>query len=57
MTPSDIVRAWYDPEFRAALDARQQAQLPDHPSGLQELEDEDLDLVAGGGICRFGSQF
>jgi mersacidin/lichenicidin family type 2 lantibiotic len=55
MNPTDVIRAWTDPEFRARLDPTDRARLPEHPAGLVELDDADLEQVAGGGLCRFGS--
>ena len=42
MTPSDIIRAWKDPRYRAGLTATQQAQLPAHPAGAIELAEPTL---------------
>ena len=42
MTPSDIIRAWKDPSYRAGLSATQQAQLPAHPAGAIELAEPTL---------------
>jgi mersacidin/lichenicidin family type 2 lantibiotic len=42
MTPSDIIRAWKDPGYRAGLSAIQRAQLPAHPAGAIELADPTL---------------
>ena len=42
MTPSDIIRAWKDPNYRAGLPATQLAQLPTHPAGAIELPEPTL---------------
>jgi mersacidin/lichenicidin family type 2 lantibiotic len=42
MTPSDIIRAWKDPSYRAGLPATQRAQLPTHPAGAIELPEPTL---------------
>ena len=42
MTPSDIIRAWKDPRYRAGLPAPQRAQLPAHPAGTIELPEPTL---------------
>ena len=42
MTPSDIIRAWKDPNYRAGLPATQLAQLPAHPAGAIELPEPTL---------------
>jgi mersacidin/lichenicidin family type 2 lantibiotic len=44
----DIVRAWKDEEYRASLTAEERAQLPDHPAGLIDLDDEGMKAVLGG---------
>jgi mersacidin/lichenicidin family type 2 lantibiotic len=45
MTPSDIIRAWKDPHYRAGLPASQLAQLPAHPAGAIELPEPTLHAV------------
>ena len=42
MTPSDIIRAWKDPHYRAGLPATARAQLPTHPAGAIELPEPTL---------------
>jgi mersacidin/lichenicidin family type 2 lantibiotic len=42
MTPSDIIRTWKDPGYRAGLDATQLAKLPAHPAGAIELPEPTL---------------
>jgi mersacidin/lichenicidin family type 2 lantibiotic len=48
LSHTDIIRAWKDEAFRSALTDAQRDALPDHPSGLVELGDAELDGVAGG---------
>jgi mersacidin/lichenicidin family type 2 lantibiotic len=48
LTLTDIVRAWKDETFRARLTDAQRAALPEHPAGIIELSDAELDGVAGG---------
>ncbi|MEU3499428.1 mersacidin/lichenicidin family type 2 lantibiotic [Streptomyces hundungensis] len=36
-TAADVIRAWRDPLFRAALDDRARAALPPHPAGDIEV--------------------
>ena len=48
MSILEIIRAWKDEEYRLSLSAEQQALLPDHPAGLIELADSDLETVVGG---------
>ena len=42
MTPSDIIRAWKDPNYRASLPITELAQLPAHPAGAIELPEPML---------------
>ena len=42
MNPSDIIRAWKDPHYRAGLAATHPAQLPAHPAGAIELAEPTL---------------
>jgi mersacidin/lichenicidin family type 2 lantibiotic len=44
----DVIRAWKDLEFRRSLAPSQRALLPEHPAGLVELADAQLDQAAGG---------
>ena len=48
MDKVDVIRAWKDEEYRASLSDSEQAMLPQHPSGLIDLSDTELDGVAGG---------
>lgn len=48
MSLLEIIRAWKDEEFRQSLSAEQQALLPEHPAGLIELANADLEVVIGG---------
>ncbi|HYU32096.1 MAG TPA: mersacidin/lichenicidin family type 2 lantibiotic [Thermoanaerobaculia bacterium] len=47
MKKVDIIRAWKDPAYRAALSPDELAQLPSHPSGILELQEEQLKDVSG----------
>ena len=47
MSHIDVVRAWKDELYRASLSQEELARLPDHPAGLIELGDGDLNGVAG----------
>ncbi|HEX9945379.1 MAG TPA: mersacidin/lichenicidin family type 2 lantibiotic [Thermoanaerobaculia bacterium] len=46
----DPIRAWKDPVYRAALSARERAQIPAHPAGILELNDEQLRVAFGAAI-------
>jgi mersacidin/lichenicidin family type 2 lantibiotic len=48
MSRQDIIRAWKDAEYRSGLTAADCAQLPDHPAGVIELTDAELDTATGG---------
>lgn len=45
----DIVRAWKDEKYRQSLSQEQLSKLPEHPAGMIELTELELDRVAGGG--------
>lgn len=47
MKKVDVIRAWKDPVYRASLTPEELAQLPDHPSGVLEIQDEQLRGIAG----------
>lgn len=49
MSKVDVIRAWKDEEYRLSLTEEERAQLPAHPSGLIELEDEEMNAVMGAG--------
>jgi mersacidin/lichenicidin family type 2 lantibiotic len=44
------IRAWKDLDFRALLDANEQAELPASPVGTIELADGDLGDPSGGAV-------
>ncbi len=43
----DIVRAWKDADYRESLSAEDRAALPNHPAGLVDLSDAELESVLG----------
>jgi mersacidin/lichenicidin family type 2 lantibiotic len=47
MKKIDAVRAWKDPLYRASLSPEETAQLPEHPSGLLEIREQDLRDITG----------
>lgn len=65
MSKIDIVRAWKDEEYRESLSDAERALLPEHPAGIIELPDADLEDVSGGYSteqletfgCCFGASF
>ena len=50
MTNEEIIRAWKDESYRNGMSVTQRAQIPDHPSGLVQLSDEELTEAAGGTV-------
>ena len=48
MRNEDIIRAWKDQDFHNSLPDETLAHLPTHPAGLIEINNEDLEVVAGG---------
>jgi mersacidin/lichenicidin family type 2 lantibiotic len=48
MNTRNIIRAWKDEEYRLSLSEAERALLPEHPAGLIELGDADLEAAAGG---------
>jgi mersacidin/lichenicidin family type 2 lantibiotic len=48
MKLEDIVRSWKDEDYRLSLGDAEQSLMPDHPAGLIELTDEELNGVDGG---------
>ena len=51
MAYTDIIRVRKGKESKRRLSEKQPAVLPEHPAGLIELEDVDLDNAAGGTGC------
>jgi mersacidin/lichenicidin family type 2 lantibiotic len=49
MKKETMIRALRDEEFRASLSAAELAELPEHPAGLLEVDDDMLRSVSGGG--------
>ena len=45
MLTTHIIRAWKDEEYRMSLSEAEQALLPEHPSGLVEIADNELEVV------------
>jgi mersacidin/lichenicidin family type 2 lantibiotic len=43
-----VIRAWKDEEYRASLTEEERALIPEHPAGLGELSDVELEQLAGG---------
>ena len=48
MKSEEIVRSWKDEDYRFNLSGAERSQLPDHPAGLIELTDAELNVVDGG---------
>jgi mersacidin/lichenicidin family type 2 lantibiotic len=43
----DVIRAWKDADYRESLSAEDRAALPNHPAGLVDLSDAELEMVRG----------
>ncbi len=48
MSIQEIIHAWKDVDYRESLSDGELARLPQHPAGLVNLMDSDLDQAAGG---------
>lgn len=48
MKKETMIRAWRDEEFRASLSDAELAELPEHPAGLLDVDDDMLRSVGGG---------
>jgi mersacidin/lichenicidin family type 2 lantibiotic len=49
MSKIDIIRAWKDEEYRLSLTEAERALLPEHPAGLINLDDDQMNGVVGAG--------
>lgn len=47
MNVTDMIRTWIDEAFRNSHSKEQRAMLPVAPAGAVELNEADLDAVAG----------
>jgi mersacidin/lichenicidin family type 2 lantibiotic len=47
MSVLNTIRAWKDAEYRQSLSPAERALLPEHPAGLIELSDADLNAAGG----------
>ena len=47
MSTPDVIRGWKDEDYRQSLSVEQRAMLPQHPAGVIELSDEELDIAGG----------
>ena len=43
-----ILEAWRNEEYYLSLSAEERAQIPEHPSGLLDIEDDALKSITGG---------
>lgn len=49
MNVNDVIRAWTDRDFRTDLLTKDEvASIPEHPTGVADIEDEALLTVTGG---------
>jgi mersacidin/lichenicidin family type 2 lantibiotic len=47
MTSQSIIRAWKDEDYRLNLSEAERANLPQHPAGLTELTEPEMDSAGG----------
>ena len=47
MSTLDVIRGWKDEDYRRSLSHEQRAMLPEHPAGVIELSDEEMDAAGG----------
>jgi mersacidin/lichenicidin family type 2 lantibiotic len=55
MSHLNTIRAWKDAEYRQSLSEAERALLPEHPAGLIELSDADLDAAGGLPQCPWNT--
>ena len=48
MSNIDVIRAWKETKYRNSLSQQERAGLPEHPAGVIDLSDTELENVAGG---------
>lgn len=48
MKKNQILEAWRNEEYYLSLSAEERAQIPEHPSGLLNIEDDILRTITGG---------
>ena len=48
-----ILEAWRDEEYYLSLSEEERARVPEHPSGLLEIQDDVLKSITGG--CGYSS--
>jgi len=51
-----ILEAWRNEEYYLSLSAEERAGIPEHPSGLLDIEDDTLKTITGGcGTTKMGA--
>ena len=48
MKKRQILEAWRNEEYYLSLSAEERAQIPEHPAGLLDIEDDVLRTITGG---------
>ncbi|HWN43880.1 MAG TPA: mersacidin/lichenicidin family type 2 lantibiotic [Thermoanaerobaculia bacterium] len=48
MKKKQILEAWRNEEYYLSLSEEERAGIPEHPSGLLDIEDDVLRTIAGG---------
>lgn len=55
MSRQKVIRAWKDPEYRSKLSNAERELLPEHPAGVINLSDTDLEAAAGGQASTYNT--
>jgi mersacidin/lichenicidin family type 2 lantibiotic len=50
MNKADDIRTWKDPLYRATLTAEELDQMPVHPAGILDLDDDQLRVISGSAV-------
>jgi mersacidin/lichenicidin family type 2 lantibiotic len=49
MTKDQIIRAWKDEEFRLSLSETELGTLPEHPAGMIQVSEDEMQIAGGQG--------
>jgi mersacidin/lichenicidin family type 2 lantibiotic len=56
MKKNQILAAWRDEEYFLSLTDEERAQIPEHPAGLLDVDDDILRSITGGcSTTKFGA--
>lgn len=58
MKKKQILEAWRDEEYYLSLSEEERARVPEHPSGILDVEDDILGTITGGcGTIKYTSGY